>query len=50
VPLSEDLLDAYRGRSVRLLLDTHVFSWWLADDKLVTAGEREAGIGSHSEE
>jgi PIN domain nuclease of toxin-antitoxin system len=27
---------------VRLLLDTHVFLWWLADDKRLTAGEREA--------
>jgi len=27
---------------VKLLLDTHVFLWWLADDKRLTAGEREA--------
>ncbi len=27
---------------MRLLLDTHVFLWWLADDKRLTTGEREA--------
>ena len=27
---------------MRLLLDTHVFLWWLADDNRLTAGEREA--------
>jgi len=27
---------------VRLLLDTHVFLWWLADDKRLDAEEREA--------
>ena len=27
---------------MRLLLDTHVFLWWWADDKRLTAGEREA--------
>ena len=27
---------------MRLLLDTHVFLWWLADDKRLRAAEREA--------
>jgi PIN domain nuclease of toxin-antitoxin system len=27
---------------VRLLLDTHVFLWWLADDRRLGAAEREA--------
>jgi PIN domain nuclease of toxin-antitoxin system len=27
---------------VRLLLDTHIFLWWLADDKRLEAAEREA--------
>jgi PIN domain nuclease of toxin-antitoxin system len=27
---------------VRLLLDTHVFLWWLADDRRLDSAEREA--------
>ena len=27
---------------MRLLLDTHVFLWWLADDKRLRSAEREA--------
>ncbi len=34
---------------MRLLLDTHVFLWWLADDRRLGAGEREAIRGPEND-
>src|SRR4029078_12315229 len=41
-PLPKDLLTSFEGKSsaVRLLLDTHVLLWWLADDHKLTKTAR----------